>query len=244
MKIVALIASHKRDTILRDCLACIMPQVDEVVVVGSTDWVEGKGLGCSLAKKIVNEFDCIYVDHRNKILGEKWQAGLNRCRELSPDAILICGSDDLISPGWVDEYKQLSKNNRIDLFGTNIWYVYNPIINDLIEVDYISKKRQDPIGAGRIINKFILDQLGWEIFPHEAIGCDIYSYNRMRKVFYGEWVKPSFKQVLLSVKGNWQMLDSWEQIIGSKNIKIYYRNPFFILSKFVNPKIDFEKYKK
>jgi len=241
MKIVALIASYKRDMILRDCLKCIMPQVNDVVLVGSSPWVSPETVivddfsDRNIEKHIARELGLIYVDHRNSPLGQKWQAGLNKCRELKPDAVLICGSDDLLSNRWVAE------GIRCDeylLTGQSWWEVYNCKTNELVHVAYLS--RPDPIGAGRIIKKELLDKLDWQIFPTEGgIGCDYYSYNRMLK--YTEYgLNP---ENILSVKGNWNMLDSWEQIIGSdKLVYNWHKDTDVWLSKHF-PDIDFEKYR-
>ncbi len=249
MKIVALIASYKRDAILRDCLAQIIPQVDAVVLVGSSVWAESKGTlqptygGSPIEKMIAKELDLIYVDHRNHPLGQKWQAGLNKCREIKADAVLICGSDDLITSGWVEEFRNIYKNEAM-LYGTSYWHVYNPVTDELIEVDYITDIRQDPIGAGRIVSKELLDKLDWQIFPTEGgIGCDLYSYNLINRYIKSFWNRVCMG-MLLSVKGNWNMLDSWQQLLNSKTLSISWKDAELkkgILGYF--PDVDFNKYR-
>ena len=229
MKIIALIASHGRDAILRDCISCIKPQVDDIVLVGSSEWVDSTQ-GCNIAKKIAKEEDLIYVDHTNKVLGRKWQAGLDRCRGLDPDAVLICGSDDLIEKDYLDDFC------GIKVAGVGSWYVYNPINEICISCSY--KIRKDPLGAGRVIPAHRLRQYNWDIFPYESgVGCDGYSY--LRTAGNKGW--DNLGKTVLSVKGDWDAIDTWEMLYNSTNLNVKILNREIeacnLLNKF--PHIDF-----
>ena len=240
MKVVALIASHKRDEILQDSITCLKPQVDDIVLVGTSDWIKEADT-CNIAKRIAKKNDLIYVDHSNKILGQKWQAALNRARLENPDAVLICGSDDLIPVGYVDIFKKDPEN--ILLAGTNHWFVLNPIKNELIRCYYRTEQRSDPIGAGRIISKEALGRCDWQIFPREGgIGCDLYSF-RMLRMQADSW--QCFPDIL-SVKGRWSMLDSWEQLLNAQSVDVDFVYRESAQSYIVNnyPNIDFDKYRK
>lgn len=239
MRTVALIASFNRDLILRDCITCLQPQVDDIVLVGSSEWVDGSQ-GCDVEKKVAKDMDLVYVDHTNKILGKKWQSGLNKCRELNPDAVLICGSDDLLRHDWVKEISQ----KEDDLVGVNFWYVYNPILDELILISY-SNIRNDPVGAGRIFRKGILDAADWQIFPTEGgIGCDRYSYSIVLK-HGGSVHHYANHSSLLCVKGDWVMMDSWEQLLAADSLEIFQcidSKDDFLKKDF--PLIDFDKYRR
>jgi len=245
MKTVALIASHNRDLILRDCIECLKPQVDDIVLVGSSEWVDGTQ-GCDVEKKVAREMDLIYVDHTNKILGRKWQAGLNRCRELDPDAVLICGSDDLLRHDWVETVsnKKMCDETPYDLTGVNFWYVYNPIVDQLVLLSYRAI-RNDPIGAGRIFRKRILDFADWQIFPTEGgVGCDRYSYSIVRR-YDGSVHHYVNEAKLLCVKGDWIMLDTWEQLLAAESLEVFHcpdSKDDFLKENF--PLIDFDKYRR
>ena len=242
IKVIAIVASHKRYEILKDCISCLKPQVNDIVLAGSSCWVDGVE-GCSLAKMVAKEEDLIYVDHTNKILGTKWAAALNRARDENADAVLICGSDDLLASDWVCQKTSMTSPYFADGFsicGVNSWYVYNPIIDEMIQCTYRSEQRSDPLGAGRLISKTILDHVDWQIFPSEAIGCDLYSYRKLGSPGYSK-----IYSTCLCVKGNWNMLDSWEQLIGAESLDIGFYGPNGIdemLKRF--PDIDFDKYKK
>jgi glycosyltransferase involved in cell wall biosynthesis len=246
VKITALIASFGRDAILRDCISCIKPQVDNIVLVGSSEWTAqfGNREYNNTEKHIAKELGLIYVDHKNSPLGQKWQAGLNKCRELKPDAVLICGSDDLLASDWVEKSVESVEpfGHLSFLTGIQRWWAYNPIKHELIIIEYLTNMRIDPIGAGRLIGKEALDKVDWQIFPSEAIGCDLYSYHRLQK--YSQYMDTRIKSVVLSVKGNWAMLDSWEQLLGAQTVDILYEpQPKRLLNKHF-PNIDFEKYRR
>ena len=233
MKIVALIASHRRYDILKDCVSCIKPQVDDIVLVGSSDWI-GDGDTCNLAKKVAKEESLVYVDHTNKILGRKWQAGLDRARQLDPDAVLIVGSDDLIEKDYLDDYCGEK------VAGVGSWYAYNPFNQICISCSY--KTRKDPLGAGRIIPAHRLRQYNWDIFPYEGgIGCDGYSYKRTA----GSQGWDNLGKTVLSVKGDWEAIDTWEMLYNSTNLNVKILNREIeacnLLNKFAH--IDFGKYR-
>ena len=243
MKVIAVIASFNRDEILRDCILCIAPQVDNIIIVGSSNWVSTPGMGSHIEKQIAIENDLIYVDHANNPLGRKWQAGLNRAREEGADAVLICGSDDLIPVGYVEFLKSWCPADTV--WGSYRWNVYNTILNKMVRCEY--RMRADPIGAGRIIPKSVLDKLDWEIFPVIAgQGCDLYSYNRLHKVsvFYNS---PALQaEPVLCVKGGWDCMDTWDQILDSPALNVQERCtefiPDYLADKF--PAVDFDKYTK
>lgn len=231
MKIIGLVASHKRYDILKDCISCLKVQVDDIVLVGSSEWVDS-AQGCNLAKKVAKEEDLIYVDHTNKILGRKWQAGLDRCKGLDPDAILICGSDDLIGNDYLDDYCNMK------VAGVGSWYVYNPLEPFCITCSY--KVRKDPLGAGRVIPAHRLRQYNWDIFPYESgVGCDGYSY--LRTAGNKGW--DNLGRVVLSVKGDWDMIDTWDMLCKATSLDVSIVNYWndFLENNF--PHIDFEKYR-
>ena len=239
MKIVALIASYDREMVLRDCLNAVMPQVDDVVLVGtSTSPSPALFKRRDAELKIAEELNLLYVDYSNSILGRKWQAGLNRCRELRPDAVLIVGSDDIIQ---TDHVQMIVGENEVleCVHGPMDWYMYNPKLNKLAKCSY--QVRIDPIGAGRVLPATALDKVDWQIFPTEGgVGCDVYSYNIL-----SPHVTFVACQPILSIKGNWAMMDTWEQIVGatSLNVTIYEDDIRDKVLKGVFCHIDFEKYK-
>ncbi len=244
MKTIALIASYNREIILQDCINQIKPQVDDIVLVGSSEWVDGTQ-GCNVEKKIAKKNDLIYVDHTNKVLGSKFQSGLNRCRDLKADAVLICGSDDLISNDYIYEVS-LNWKRQVEagwiIYGKRRWNVYNPMVDDLCFMSY--KRRSDFVGAGRVIGTNLLHALDWQIFPTEAVGCDLYSWNVMEKHRL-TIIDMNFGRVL-SVKGDWDMLDSWDQLLSSPELDISHvaveRKQKFLDHYY--PLIDFDKYKR
>jgi len=245
MRVVAVIASYGRKNILDDAVKCIANQVSDVIIVGSSNAVEGTMLGCQYEKEFAESHNLIYVDHKNSPLGQKWQAGLNRARELQPDAVLICGSDDLISDGWVLDYincKYVSVKKTV-LYGTREWYVYNALTDEMITCNY--RTREDVIGAGRIISKELLDLLDWQIFPTEGgIGCDLYSYNKMIKHDIYQ-MTARYDKILLCVKAAWHCLDSWQQLLSAQSLNISWvhedEKQRILNNVFLN--VDFGRYK-
>ena len=76
-------------------------------------------------KKIYNSIDYIYTN--NLPLGRKWQIGLQECKKYNPNAVLINGSDDLLSLDWVKTcYYYIIKYNY-DIVGKSNWYILDLI---------------------------------------------------------------------------------------------------------------------
>lgn len=244
MRIVAVIASYRRGKILQDVIDCLKPQVYQVIVVGSSVGIDGDN-GCGDEWDIAYNSCVDYVDCKNVPLGVKWQEGMNHARLFHPDAVLICGSDDLIVPAWgsvasdiLSDYRQ---DSRYDIVGLNRWYVLNAPTNQMISCSY--KTRRDPIGAGRIIRKELLDKCGWQIFPRvSGIGCDGYSFEILKKHCTGRICE--MQHMLVSVKGTWPCLDTWDQMVNAQSLNVEFVSAEdtvkFLKGNF--PKIDFRKY--
>jgi hypothetical protein len=170
---------------------------------------------------------------------------LNEARNFLPEAVLICGSDDFIAPTWVADAMHIlsdyRKDDRYHILGMGMWNVYNAPTQQMVQCNY--KYRNDPIGAGRIIRKSVLDAWNWQIFPTTGgIGCDKYSFDVMKPHCKGR-IGKSFNRVLC-VKGNWPCMDTWEQILNADSLDI---TPVDAMEtaqylKLNYPNIDFGKY--
>ena len=117
-------------------------------------------------KKILDQYpnvDAIY--HINLPLSRKWNCAVISCKKHNPDAIIITGSDDLLSRNYINYCK-----HKIDsgyyLIGTKCWT--NLFIGNgysyLCKAHYPGNST-NTLGLGRCISKNLLDKLNWSIYP-------------------------------------------------------------------------------
>jgi hypothetical protein len=127
----------------------------KIVLVGSTN----------LDKTTAIKTGVDFLQYENKPLSNKWQAGIEYARQFDPDAILINGSDSWLSTNWCSVTKKYIEKG-FDMVGKTQFYSCRLDPGQTIMV--ISKEykyRKDPVGAGRLISKKILDKMQWKLFP-------------------------------------------------------------------------------
>ena len=113
-----------------------------------------------------------YLEHPNLPLSEKWDAGLKFSENFDPDAVIILGSDDFISPetirelvgrisrGWLmtglmDMHVLDSKSNQ--LFHWNGYSVSAP------------HRMWETIGLGRCLSRKLLEKVDFSLWGSEQI---------------------------------------------------------------------------
>ena len=211
MKIVSITASYQRPEITIDTLNLFKNQkyLVKSILVGS-----------SLAEqKAAEQVDAVYVNHANHPLGSKWQAGVDKARELNPDAILICGSDDWLTSNWCEVCsKEIEKG--FDLVGKTRWClcdVHPGKSLQLFRIHYKVKKRKDPIGSGRLISRKVLDKLNWELFPkNKDKYLDWESWTRIKKAGGTLKLLDNREDIwAMCIKSTWKSKSNW--ITSKKN---------------------------
>src|SRR5690606_24137998 len=105
----------------------------------------------------------LFVEHENKPLGKKWNAGFLEAKKYNPDCCLFVGSSDWVSDNWIEYCSHYLKN--YDLIGKPDFYLldYGRRLRVCHWAGYTDKRRSnEPIGIGRILSKRILDKMGWK----------------------------------------------------------------------------------
>jgi len=212
-KVVCVVAVHKRFEVSVETIRLLNDQTHqiEVVVVGA------KPERSLIAKNV----DCHFLRFSNDKLGKKWQAGLSFARKLSPDAVMICGSDSWLTRNWVE--KMLPNLNNADVVGKNIFYTCNAIYNrplSIIKRTYANNNNL-PAGSGRIISADILNKIDWKMFPPDRNkGLDTACYqtitaaNGVYSVFNDD-----DEANILGIKSHWDVITSYSRLKTSKNLR-------------------------
>jgi hypothetical protein len=136
-----------------------------VVVAGS----EGR-----VTRRLVEARGAHYVEVENRPLGRKWQAALLRARKLSPDGVLVLGSDNLVNDAML-----CGRASHLELGADYIGFLdafqYNPHHRTLIHwPGYGTPKKRgvpsregEPIGSSRTFSARLLDKLEWKIWRED-----------------------------------------------------------------------------
>src|SRR6185369_1510879 len=101
--------------------------------------------------------------------GAKWNAGLAALRELGVDAVLILGTDDLISPEIFRAAAKAIVSGK-PWFGVLDVYVFDAWTRTArYWPGYIGTKREgETIGTCRTFSRSYLDAHDWKLWPDEA----------------------------------------------------------------------------
>ncbi|GCE96462.1 TPR domain protein [Arthrospira platensis NIES-46] len=109
-----------------------------------------------------------YVEYQNQPLSDKWEYGINRCRDYNPDAVIIVGSDDLISRSLIEFYDRKLKEGLV-FCGITDAYFFDLQTEKMIHwVGYTSEvdavRLGETTGMGRCLSKPLLERLDFSIW--------------------------------------------------------------------------------
>jgi len=166
---------------------------------------------CKLDKLTAKKAGVEYLNYRNAPLSNKWQFGVTHAKKYNPDAILINGSDSWLTTNWCEKMGKFIRDGY-HLVGKTTWCQcrINPGKPLLILQRFQSMHREDPIGAGRLFSKSILDAMNWRLFPSGLqSSLDGKSYKYMLAIARNKKIKIKIKianeiedAILMGVKSN------------------------------------------
>lgn len=113
-----------------------------------------------------------YVEAPNEPLNQKWNKGLDVARHLEPDAVLIIGSDDLVSDSLMLRYSELLSGGH-DFFGLRDLYFFDPSRLKLGYWPGYGTMRQplragEPVGAARCHSRRAMEAVHWKLWPTDV----------------------------------------------------------------------------
>lgn len=159
----------------------------------------------------------IVAMRNNNPLGKKFQDGVNLAMALKPDPLIITGSDDILGTDFIKATCNYITAG-VHFIGLKQWFIYHK--SKLYLFDYMP---DIPLGTRAYSLKMLL-----------ATGGQIFDSGKKRLLDDEGWqkakqtkmkimiVKDAFKDGLkvVSVKGEWPMMNSFEAIMKSKNCKL------------------------
>lgn len=151
--------------------------------------------------------DITVVTSPNKPLGNKWQVGVNKAIELGADPLIITGSDDLLDKMFA-ERACLWMSRNFDFIGLKSWYVFS---DRLYQFKYLAPL---PLGAGRVYSKRFLAEDSHLFEPKDRhlddLGWNKVKFANIKRLLIND-------PILLSIKGNWPVMNRAETFFKSKN---------------------------
>jgi hypothetical protein len=152
----------------------------------------------------------------NNPLGKKWQSGVDKAKELGANPLIICGSDDFLSNGFIKKACDYSRYHDFIFFDN--WWIYEPRGNKSYYLRYnMFRYDKPPLGSGRIYAPRMLDRNGWSIFDS---GKDWHLDNHSWETKHFEdrlFPNPDGMNIL-AVKGFWETMNPLDKILNSDTI--------------------------
>lgn len=153
------------------------------------------------------------VLHPNNPLGAKWQAGVERARDIGAEILVINGSDDILHPSFFVIVPALMEEG-FHFIGLKSWYVYD--MKKVYKFDYLANL---PLGGGRAYSKEMLRTINYSLF-------DISRDRHLDDLAYGNVLNSKLKYkilsepLILSVKGNWPVMNPTQKMFNSQNARL------------------------
>ena len=131
----------------------------ELVAVGS----EG-----NKSKEICEGAGFHYFEHENQPMSNKWQYGLKMTKKYDPDAVIIMGSDDIITKEIINFYVEKINSGHL-LVGMKDFYIYESYLKKLAHWRGYGKlndahRMDETIGLGRCLARPLLDKIEFDVW--------------------------------------------------------------------------------
>lgn len=152
MNPIVLMAMQGRHSLVETNLRLLSQQKCEIVVVASLaeDFTFLRSLEIPHLQ---------IVPASNYPLGAKWQSGVDQCRILQANPLIIVGSDDFLSADFIEKACELSQ--KIDFIYFTKWYIFDQIS---LKAYHLRYKMLFPLGSGRVFSGKFLDKKQWKLF--------------------------------------------------------------------------------
>jgi hypothetical protein len=227
MKIVIMTTMYKRHHLTNYVFSHYNKLKDEFKDIAELIFVVGGSEG-ETSKKIAEKNNFHYIETPNDPLSKKHNNVLMECKKFNPDAVVLVGSDDVMSKEVIFEYIK-GVIQEIEFIGFTDLYFYDK--NLFYFSGYDANVKNMTLGAGRFFSKSLLDKINWNLWgdiPYNK-GLDAISYNKIKLL------SPSSKilrlvdidGLILDIKST-QNVTNIDYIKNKKKIDINYLNKFDI----------------
>lgn len=118
-------------------------------------------------KKLCESLGAVWVQYKNRFLGDKWNQAFLKAKEYNPEACLFVGSSDWVCDAWISLMRPYVE--QYGFAGTPGCYLAD--VGDNMRLvhwpGYEScrpERATETIGIGRMLSRRLLDAIGWAPF--------------------------------------------------------------------------------
>lgn len=209
---VVLLCSHRRQEITRINIKSLLEQsVKPKVVLMLSDWSEA-----DLFRNLFAEITVEVV--ANDPLGRKWQMGVNVARKLSPNPLIITGSDDVLGPDFIKNGLKLL-DLGYQFIGLRKWICFDPKTKKGYIFEY--KAPNFPLGGGRIYSEELLIKMRYNLFDlkiSKHLDDKGWETAKLSRYIVTNEIE-KFGLYITAIKGDWPMLNPLDKHFTSRTVK-------------------------
>lgn len=119
-------------------------------------------------KEWLTDNNCVYVTSEEGFLGVKLNQALGEIKYLKPDYVMLTETDKFISGSYLKTICKFLMNGY-EYIGVVDQYIYHPNSKELIYWrGYDGQRKNEPVRAGRIVSRQILQSLDWKLWDDSA----------------------------------------------------------------------------
>ena len=190
VKIILCTCIHGRSLLVKICLKEWLKLQFYKIIICYSDNIDYDNL-----LDFHNNERIIFVKSINFPISQKWNNCVKESKNYEHDAVMIIGSDDIITEEYYNNVCMYI-NNNYDYISNNKWLSYYVDYSLYLVYKYINRATNDGLGSGRVIARRILEKYDWNIYNFNLNkGLDGNSFNIFNKYLK----KVAFDISLLSV---------------------------------------------
>jgi hypothetical protein len=198
-------AMHGRHSLVETNLRLLSQQKCKIVVVATLE--EDINFLKSLETTSLH-----IVPHSNYTLGAKWDAGVQKCKELGANPLIIVGSDDFLSANFIEKACELSQ--KYDFIYFTKWYIFDQIS---LKSYFLRYRMIFPLGSGRVFSGSFLDRMHWKLFD-SGVNHHLDDYVFDNLTDNDRILMNPDGMSLLAVKGRHETMNPLKQILQADSI--------------------------
>jgi len=185
-------------------------------------------------RELLDFYGFKYIEHENHPLGKKFNAAVNLLRDVDFTHMMILGSDDIPSSGFIEAALDQDPNNEYDVMGIDaLWFWgMNPRRAGFNRFGYFPVKGV-LAGPGKIVSRRALEMVDYAPWPDEKnYAMDAGMMSNIRTTFRKEGVPCKMKKWSIRDNGGFLVDIKYQKHISSLSPILRREDPELFEEKF------------